>query len=97
MSDRTEGYVTELPYLSGYFEGLAPSHMELALLGAGLQAPDVATACELGCGNGLSLAIHASSSACTWYANDINPAHIATAQRLVAADRKSTRLNSSHT
>jgi len=85
MDDRAEGYVTDVPYMSGYFAGLNPVHMQFAFLAAGLRAPKVETACELGCGNGVSLAIHAAASQVAWYANDLNPDHLRFAREMLAA------------
>lgn len=83
MSAAAEGYVTEIPYTRGYYRGLNPLHMKLAFLFAGLEAPEVETACELGCGQGVSLAIHAAASRVHWFANDLNPAHVAFGRKLL--------------
>lgn len=80
-----EGYVTEISYTRGYYKGLNPLHMKLAFLLAGLEAPEVETACELGCGQGVSLAIHAAASRAHWFGNDINPTHVAFGRELLDA------------
>lgn len=85
MSTRTDGYVEGVDYVHGYFKELNPLHMRLAFLGAGRAAPRVETACELGCGYGVSLGIHAAASQTQWFGNDFNPTHIAFARGLSGA------------
>jgi len=79
-----EGYVEELAYTYGYQPDLDPRRMADALRSAGIEPPAVATACELGFGQGLSLAIHAVAGGARWYGTDLNPAHVATLRGLVA-------------
>lgn len=85
MTDRTDGYVTDIDYTHGYYVELNPLRMRLALLNAGARVPDVATACELGFGQGLSLNIHAAASRVRWYGTDFNAAHAGAARQLAAA------------
>ena len=59
--------------------------MRLALLRAGLQPPRIETACELGFGQGVSLALHAATGRTRWFGNDINPEHVAHARKLLEA------------
>src|SRR5476651_1447934 len=68
--------------------------MRLAFLKAGLQAPEIATACELGCGQGVSIGIHAAASTTQWFGTDFNPAHIAFARTLSEASGADVRLYS---
>ncbi len=82
MSDWTDGYVAEIPYLFGYFGELNPQRVPAPLLNVGLTPPAVATACELGFGHGASVNIHAVASDVQWYGTDFNPAHAAFAQSL---------------
>ncbi len=79
-----EGYVEDIPYTYGYQPDLDPVRMEHALRAAGIEPPVVATACELGYGQGLSLAIHAVAGGACWYGTDLNPVHAATLRGLVA-------------
>lgn len=79
-----EGYVEDIPYTYGYQPDLDPLRMQAALRRAGIVPPAVAAACELGFGQGLSLAIHAVAGGARWYGTDINPAHVATLHGLVA-------------
>lgn len=72
-----EGYVEEIPYTYGYHADLDPARMRLALRRAGLAPPEVRVACELGYGQGLSLAIHAVAGGARWFGTDLNPAHAA--------------------
>jgi SAM-dependent methyltransferase len=85
MTDRTEGYVTDVGYTHDYCHELNPLRARLALLNAGMSAPEVATACELGFGQGLSLNIHAAASPADWYGTDINTSHAGFARNLASA------------
>jgi SAM-dependent methyltransferase len=85
MSAQADGYITDLGYTHGYYRELSPLRVKLALLKAGLPAPDFTTACELGFGQGVSLAIHAAASSTFWHGNDLNPEHVASANALVKA------------
>ena len=79
-----EGYVEDIPYTYGYQPDLDPVRMERELRAAGIEPPVVATACELGYGQGLSLAIHAVAGGARWYGTDLNPVHAAMLRGLVA-------------
>ena len=86
MDDWTDGYVTELPYSVNHFPEMAPAHLRLALLQAGLAAPRIDadfTYLELGFGQGLGLnmlaAVHPQGR---FFGNDFMPAHVAAAQSL---------------
>ncbi|MGQ0584977.1 MAG: class I SAM-dependent methyltransferase [Reyranella sp.] len=85
MNDAAEGYRTDIDYTYSYHGELNPLRLRLALLNAGLPVPAVETACELGFGQGVSLAIHAAASAVRWHGTDINPDHAGFARRLAAA------------
>ena len=84
MTDKSEGYMTELEYVYTYFTHLNPLHMQLALVSAGYALPVVATACELGFGQGISLNLHAAASSVAWYGTDFHPDHAAFAQGMAA-------------
>ncbi len=87
-----DGYVTELPYTLGYYPELDPRALERQwkALEAGAPedapsiygAPKIEVACELGFGQGLSLAIHAVAGDCEWWGNDLLPEHLATVREL---------------
>lgn len=79
-----EGYVEQIAYTYGYQPHLDPRRMACALRSAGIEAPQVTTACELGFGQGLSLAIHAVAGGGRWYGTDLNPVHVATLRGLVS-------------
>jgi SAM-dependent methyltransferase len=85
MTDGAEGYRTDIDYTYSYHGELNPLRLRLAFLNAGLKVPAIATACELGFGQGVSLGIHAAASAGHWYGTDINPAHAGFAQALARA------------
>ena len=81
----TESYRVTVPYTWGYQAELNPLRARLVLLRAGIRPPAVGAACELGYGQGASLAIHAAASPVAWYGTDFNPAHVASARRLASA------------
>ncbi len=82
MSDWTAGYVAEITYTHGYYAELNPLRAPFALANAGLTLPKSARACELGFGQGMSLAIHAAGSNTEWWGTDFNPAQAWFAQLL---------------
>lgn len=79
-----EGYVEDIAYTYGYQPDLDPRRMARALEAAGLQPPRVERACELGFGQGLSLAIHAVAGGARWHGTDLNPVHAGTLRGLLA-------------
>src|ERR1700761_572213 len=84
MSDWTEGYVADMGYTYGYHPELNPVRVPLAFLHSGLAPPAVATACELGFGQGLSANLHAAASMTQWYGTDFIPSQAALARELAA-------------
>ncbi|MBS7350279.1 MAG: methyltransferase regulatory domain-containing protein [Comamonas sp.] len=82
MSDWTAGYVADIGYTYGYYTELNPLRVRLAFLNAGLVAPDIGAACELGFGQGMSTNLHAAASVVQWCGTDFNPAQAAFAQEL---------------
>jgi SAM-dependent methyltransferase len=76
------GYVTDIGYTFGYYSELNPLRARLPLLQAGVHLPDIATACELGFGQGLSVNIHAAASGVGWHGTDFNPAQAAGAREM---------------
>jgi SAM-dependent methyltransferase len=85
MADWTEGYMADIGYTFGYYHELNPIRTRLAFLLAGLAPPAIATACELGFGQGLSTNIHAAASATAWHGTDFNPAQVGYARELARA------------
>lgn len=92
MTDWTYGYVADIGYTFGYYGELNPLRMRPAFLSAGLLAPQVGTACELGFGQGMSANIHAAGSAAQWWGTDFNPAQASFAQELASVSRAEARL-----
>lgn len=82
MSDWTSGYVADIGYTFGYYGELNPVRIALPFANAGLVAPDVATACELGYGQGLSANFHAAGSNTNWFGTDFNPSQASFAQEI---------------
>jgi SAM-dependent methyltransferase len=85
-SDWGQGYPVEIPYTTGFYAELAPSHLEVAVLFAGSKvnlARSGATYCELGCGYGLTtLILAASNPQMSFVGVDFNPTHIVAANAL---------------
>jgi len=88
----TDGYVTDIDYTHGYYPQLNPARLQLALAAAGLDSPRVATACELGFGQGLSANLHAAAAPVAWFGNDFNAAQATHAQTLASAAGSNARL-----
>jgi hypothetical protein len=84
MTDWTSGYVTDIDYTYGYYNELNPLRSEFTFVYAGISPPKLGVHCELGFGQGLSIAIHAAASGDTWYGNDFNPSQAAFAQSLAS-------------
>jgi hypothetical protein len=85
MQDRFRGYVDDVGYTFGVCPELNPHHARLAFLQAGLAPPAIRTACELGFGQGVSLALHAGASEVRWWGTDLLPVHVDSARALCAA------------
>jgi hypothetical protein len=85
MSGGTSGYVAGIDYLYDFQPEMAPLRIQLALLCAGFAPPRIATACELGFGQGLTVNIHAAAQPVHWYGTDFNPNHVGFARDLAAA------------
>ena len=92
MDDWTSGYVADIGYTFGYYQELNPLRAKMALLYAGLAAPEAGTACELGFGQGLSVNIHAAASPTKWCATDFNPSQAAFAGELAQVSGSGARL-----
>jgi SAM-dependent methyltransferase len=92
VSAWTDGYVSEIDYTFGYYSELNPLRIALPFLNVGLAPPDLATACELGFGQGVSVNIHAAASNIRWYGNDFNPGHAGFAQSLAEASGSGAQL-----
>jgi SAM-dependent methyltransferase len=84
-TDWTSGYVADIAYTFGYFDELNPLRIQLPLLNAGFATPQVSQACELGFGQGVSLAMHAAACDTHWSGTDFNPVQAAHARLLVSA------------
>ncbi len=92
MTDWTSGYVADIGYTYGYYTELNPLRVKLAFLEAGLVAPEVGSACELGFGQGLSANIHAAATQTQWHGTDFNPAQAGFAQELAAVSGSGAQL-----
>lgn len=93
MTDRASGYVTDIGYTYRYHAPLNPLRTRLAFLRLGLQPPTIRTACELGFGQGVSLAVHAAAASAAWWGNDLLPEHVTFARSLVTASGSGARLS----
>lgn len=84
--DWTSGYVADVAYTAGYFNELNPARLPLALLNAGYAPPKIENACELGFGQGVSIAMHAAAQpGVNWFGDDFNPSHAAAANWMADA------------
>ena len=83
-TNEADGYVEDILYTFGYHPELDPVRMQAVLRRAGVEPPEVAAACELGFGQGVSLAIHAVAGGAAWWGTDLIPAHAAHVRALVA-------------
>ena len=82
---RTDGYFSDDGYIHGCYRELSPVFQRFSLLLRGLAcegAGEDAAHCELGFGQGESVAIHAAANPGQYVATDFNPAHAAHAIRL---------------
>ena len=84
------GYVTDLPYVPGYYRHQSPLHLHLACLFGSVAGLDLGPGTplsylELGCGHGFGALALAACNPC-WRVTgiDFNPAHIAAARALAA-------------
>ncbi len=91
MDDLRAGYVN-LTYPICYSPELNPVLARVSLLAAHYAAPQVALACELGFGQGLSCNIHAAASSTTWYGTDFDSAQVSFARQLAAVSGADARL-----
>lgn len=85
MSSWSDGYVSDVEYLPGFYVEQTPNHIQLACLLNGFQPPLSSPSfnyCELGCGQGTTASIIAAAYPfAKILATDFNPAQIARAQR----------------
>jgi hypothetical protein len=90
----TSGYISEIPYTYGYYRELSPSLLRLACLNAGFAAPSASPLnyLELGYGQGLSINIHAATTAGEFWGTDFIPAQAAHARALASVSRSGARL-----
>ena len=86
MSNLESGYVTDVPYVPGYYVQQSPVHMVVAARAAGVacdlpEDDDPVHVLELGCGVGVGALVLAAANT-NWRVTgvDFNPAHIATAR-----------------
>jgi SAM-dependent methyltransferase len=93
MSDWTAGYVADIGYTFGYYAELNPLRVKLAFLNAGIAFPEIAMACELAFGQGISINIHAAASPIAWHGTDFNPSQAAFAREMAAASGSGARLH----
>lgn len=86
MTSWNAGYVTDIAYTHGYYSELNPTRLSLAMASRSLAMPKVKRVCELGFGQGVSVAMHAAAQAGTEYwGTDFNPAQAAHARTLIEA------------
>jgi SAM-dependent methyltransferase len=87
MNSASAGYITDIPYTDNYFAQLSPVMINCigALNGFPSPSLDAFSYCELGCGYGLSLLLHAAAyPQGKFYGIDLNTDHITHAKRVAA-------------
>jgi SAM-dependent methyltransferase len=92
---RSDGYFSATEYIYGYYRELSPVFQRFCLLQRGLaydDPGDAAVHCELGFGQGVSIAIHAAANPGRYFGTDFNPAHAAHARSLAAQSGADVRL-----
>lgn len=87
MSDWTDGYVSDIEYLPGFYVEQTPAHLDVICLLRATEPPRQPGAafryCELGCGLAdTALTVAAANPHSEVHAFDFNPAHIARAAGL---------------
>lgn len=85
MTSWSNGYVSDIEYLPGFYADQTPGHLQLACLIKGFEPPlssQSFTYCELACGQGTTASIIAAANPLAHVvAIDFNPAQIARAKR----------------
>ena len=84
--------MADIGYTFGYYPELNPLNIRTSLLYGAVAPPKVATACELGFGQGVSINMHAAASPVQWWGTDFNPAQAGFAQDLANASGSGARL-----
>ncbi len=92
MNNWTDGYIADIEYTYGYYGELNPLRVAMPFLNVALMPPTIATACELGFGQGVTVNIHAAASDVRWYGTDFNPGQAAFAQSLAESARSGAQL-----
>ena len=84
MNEDFEGYSNEIDYTFGYYPWLSPAHLRLVCLNHSISFPPHRPLryLELGCGNGVSLNIHAAACPGEYWGTDINASHVNFSKRL---------------
>ena len=84
-----EGYVTDVAYTRGVYLETAPANLSACALLGGVAAPDPRRPfrfLEFGCGAGMGVCLFAAANPHAEFVGvDFNPAHVASARRLIAA------------
>lgn len=86
-ADWTQGYVSDIEYLPGFYVEQTPAHLDVVCLLRGIEPPvrsgEAFRYCELGCGVGeTATTIAAANPRSEVWGFDFNPAHIARARQL---------------
>lgn len=85
MQSWTEGYVSDIPYSSGFYREMTPSHLRFAALSLGHVADRPSSYLELGSGQGFGLALLAAvEPEMRFHGVDFNPEHIVTSRRIAS-------------
>lgn len=90
----SDGYVSDLNYAHGYYQGLNPLFLRFTCLFSGLEPPRLEGLryLELGFGQGLSLNIHAAACDGSFWGTDFNASHALSAKELASASVTDLRI-----
>ena len=78
----SDGYNNENDYTLTYCTDISPLRIAYSLLINGSKPPEIAHACELGFGQGLSINFHATDTDVSWTGNDFIPSHVTFASEM---------------
>ncbi len=88
MSDWAQGYISDIPYTSGFYRELTPQLLAFACMLKGGSPPPTEGGfnfCELGCGQGFGTALMAAAyPSARFWGFDFNPGQIAHARNLAS-------------
>jgi SAM-dependent methyltransferase len=94
MFSEVDGYTLEVDYTFEYHSSLSPTHLRLVALNQSVSFPagQPLRYLELGCGNGVTLNVHAAACPGEYWGVDANPSHVDFASKLADASGANVRI-----